>query len=100
MHASIIEGIVPSDKLNQPQHIAPPEEHPENLPNMNNPIDIFKYMCKTAFDQLMGKNSDDNSSKNNSNSAFLTTAIMATSIFCLGNLILLYCCYEYFKWTK
>jgi hypothetical protein len=98
MHASIIEGIVPSNKLSHPEHIAPPEEHPENLPNMNNPIDIFKYMCKTAFDSLMGKDSD--SSNSNSSSTFLVTAIMATSIFCLGNLILLYCCYEYFKWTK
>lgn len=67
---------------------------------MNNPIDIFKYMCKTAFDTLMGNDTDDGSKGDDSNSGFMTVFIMATSIFCLGNLVLLYCCYEYYKWNK
>jgi hypothetical protein len=68
---------------------------------MNNPIDIFKYMCKTAFDTLMGRDTDDgDSQKKDSSSKYMTVFIMATSIFCLGNLVLLYCCYEYYKWTK
>jgi len=102
MHASIIEGIVPNDQLKHPEYHNDqlPEQHPENLPNMNNPWEMFKYVCKFAWGDLMGTNDKDDNSGDSDSSSFMTSFIMATSIFCVGNLFILYCCYEYYKWTN
>ena len=99
MHASIIEGIVPSDALipHQRSSDQSDNQHPENLPNMNNPFAVFTYMLKTAWSAIFGSGSKN---EGISSSTLLTSLVMALSLFCLGNCIIIYCLYEYYKWSK
>ena len=100
MHASIIEGIVPTDALmgKRITDDQQSDEHPENLPNLNNPFAVFTYMLKTAWTSIFGASSEKD--QGGSNTALMTSVIMALSLFCCGNCIILYCLCEYYKWTQ
>jgi hypothetical protein len=53
IHSSIIEGIVPGEELAHPNYEKQHQEEldkKDNLPDdMNNPVEVFIYMCKTLW---------------------------------------------------
>ena len=108
IHASVIEGIVPYDELKHPDYQKKKEEDKEKkdkIPdNLSNPIAMFKYMCRTAYEYFFPNNSstdtDGGEKSDKTDLTLLTTFIVLGCVFCVMNLFIIYCCIQYQRYSK